>query len=201
MAVVATLLTGLWFFAGRVTDHFLVSSVLTAGWFGLAGLGALLVARRWRVLAVPVAAAYLLTAGGAGAYLALSLRDKVVDEPIASVAPGTGNRLVSSGTFTSGAHDTSGTARVVRLKRGGQVLTLDLRTDAGPDLRVYLAPGDGSDVDDHVDLGALKGNIGTQQYQLPAGTNLGRYTAVVIWCRAFSVRFGSAALTSAREHA
>jgi Electron transfer DM13 len=147
-----------------------------------------------RVLAVPVVAAYLVTAGGAGVYLASSLQDKVVNERIAVAAPGTGNRLVSSGRFTSGAHDTSGVANVVRLRSGSRVLTLDLRTDAGPDLRVYLAPGDGSDVDDHVDLGGLKGNIGTQQYSIPSPTDLGRYMSVVVWCRAFSVRFGSAVL-------
>jgi Electron transfer DM13 len=196
IAVVAILLTGLWFFAGRVSDDFVASSILTAGWFGLAGLAALLVARRWRVVAVPVVAAYLVTAGGAGVWLASSLQDKVINERIAVAGPGTGNRLVASGTFTSGAHDTSGVARVVRLGRGDRALTLDLRTDAGPDLRVYLAPGDGSDVDDHVDLGGLKGNIGTQQYSIPADANLGRYPAVVIWCRAFSVRFGSAVLRS-----
>jgi hypothetical protein len=197
IAVVLILLTGLWFFAGRVTDDFAASSILTASWFGLAGLTALLVARRWRVLAVPVVAAYLVTAGSAGVYLASSLRDKVVNERIAVASPGTGNRLISSGSFTSGAHDTSGAARVVQLRRGSRVLTLDLRTDGGPDLRVYLAPGDGSDVDDNVDLGGLKGNIGTQQYTIPASTDLGRYTAVVIWCRAFSVNFGSAVLRAA----
>jgi electron transfer DM13 len=45
-----------------------------------------------------------------------------------------------------------------------------------------------------VDLGALKGNRGDQQYRLPRGTGL-RGRAVVIWCRAFSARFGSAVLT------
>jgi hypothetical protein len=194
-------LVGLWFFAGRVSDDFVVSSVLTAVWFGLAGLTALIVARRFRVVAVPVVAAYLVTAGAAGLYLASSLQDKVVSERIAMAAPGTGNRLVSSGTFTSGAHGTSGRAEVVRLRSGARVLTLDLRTDSGPDLRVYLAPGDGSDVDDNVDLGGLKGNIGTQQYTIPPDTDLGRYTAVVIWCRAFSVNFGSAVLRSAGNDA
>ena len=46
---------------------------------------------------------------------------------------------------------------------------------------------------DAVDLGALKGNRGDQQYRIPSGVSL-RGRAVVIWCRAFSARFGSAAL-------
>lgn len=191
----AIVLLGLWFFAGVVTNDFVTSAILTAAWFAVAGAAAVVVARRWRSLAVPVLATFLLTAGGVGVYLAWStLRDKVVHEPIASAAPGSGNRLLSRGSFISEEHETSGVARIVRLRLGGRVLTLELRTSAGPDLRVYLAPGDGSDVDDHVDLGGLKGNIGAQQYAIPADTDLSRYTAVVIYCRAFSAPFGRAAL-------
>lgn len=196
MPVVAgVVLVGLWFFAGRLTNEFVTSAILTAAWFAVAGAAAVLVARRLPAFAVPVVASYLLTAGGAGAYLAWStLRDNVVHERIASTAPGSGNRLLARGSFSSAEHETTGVARVVRLRLGGRELTLDLRTSAGPDLRVYLAPGDGADVGDHVDLGGLKGNIGTQQYAIPAGTDLGRYTAVVIYCRAFSAPFGQALL-------
>lgn len=193
--VAAIVLAGLWFFAGVVTNDFVTSALLTAVWFGVAGAGAVFVARRRRALAVPVLAAYLLTAGGVGVYLAWStLRDRVVNEQIATATPGSGNRLLSRGVFTSAEHETSGVARVIRLRLGGRVLTFDLRTSAGPDLRVYLAPRDGIDVGDHVDLGGLKGNIGTQQYAIPADTNLARYTAVVIYCRAFSAPFGRAVL-------
>jgi hypothetical protein len=193
--VAGIVLVGLWFFAGVVTNDFVTSGILTAVWFGVAGAAAVFVARRRRALAVPVLAAYLLTAGGVGVYLAWStLRDRVVNEQIASAGPGSGNRLLASGAFTSGEHETSGEARVIRLRLGGRALTLDLRTSAGPDLRVYLALGYGIDVGDHVDLGSLKGNIGTQQYAIPADTNLGRYTAVVIYCRAFSAPFGRAVL-------
>ncbi len=197
-AVGAIVLAGLWFFAGRVTNDFVTSGILTVVWFAVAGAAAVFVASRRRMLAVPVVAAYLLTAGGAGAYLAWStLRDTAVHERIASTAPGSGNRLLARGSFTSAEHETTGVARVVRLRLGGRELTLDLRTSAGPDLRVYLAPSDGADVGDHVDLGGLKGNVGTQQYAIPAGTDLGRYTAVVIYCRAFSAPFGQAVLRAA----
>jgi hypothetical protein len=50
-------------------------------------------------------------------------------------------------------------------------------------------------VREFVDLGGLKGNKGTQQYELPVGLDLARYGPVVVWCRAFSVAFGSAALS------
>jgi hypothetical protein len=81
------------------------------------------------------------------------------------------------------------------MQDGGRVLTLtDFDTDPGPDLRVRLAPGNGTDTDDTVDLGGLKGNKGNQQYKIPSDTDLQKYTAVLIWCRAFSVTFGRAVL-------
>jgi hypothetical protein len=42
-----------------------------------------------------------------------------------------------------------------------------------------------------VDLGRLKGNRGDQQYVVPRAVSVG---SVVVWCRAFSVDFGTAVL-------
>lgn len=191
----ALLLVGLWIFGGRVTDNFRVSMLLTGAWVALLTAAIVLVAWRYRGLAVPVIASFAVTATLVGGYLGLStFRDRVVSEEIATAAPGSGNRLVARGPFTSGAHDTSGTASVVRLASGTRVLTLDLRTDPGPDLRVYLAAG-ATGVDEKVDLGGLKGNRGTQQYAIPASVDTGRFRRVVIWCRAFSVNFGEAVLS------
>jgi Electron transfer DM13 len=109
------------------------------------------------------------------------------------------NVLETRASFTSGEHTTRGTAHTIRLPGAGRVLTLTgFETDAGPDLRVRIVPGDSSDggADAAVDLGALKGNKGDQQYEIPNDlkpTNL----TVVIWCRAFSALFGSARLQNA----
>jgi hypothetical protein len=65
-------------------------------------------------------------------------------------------------------------------------------TSPGPDLRVYAVPGR-TGVHSAVDLGRLKGNKGNQQYVVPRGSRVG---SVVVWCRAFSVEFGSAVLRS-----
>jgi hypothetical protein len=75
----------------------------------------------------------------------------------------------------------------------------ELRTSNGPDLFVYLsaaaadAPLDSFD-DDFVALGRLKGNQGNQNYLIPAGVDLTRYSTAVIWCRRFTYAFGAAPL-------
>jgi hypothetical protein len=197
-AVVPVLvIVGVWVAGGQVTDDFRVSMGLTAAWFGVVGAAALLVGRRWRPLALPVIGSFVLATGALGAYLGwTTLRDTVVQETVAVASPASGNVLRAAGAFTSDAHETSGSASVIELAGGGRKLVLDLDTSPGPDLRVYLARGDGADVGDHHDLGALKGNRGTQQYAVPAGVDTARYRAVVIWCRAFSVSFGRAVLTA-----
>jgi hypothetical protein len=44
-------------------------------------------------------------------------------------------------------------------------------------------------------LGALQGNIGSQNYIIPESTTLNDYDRVLIWCRAFRTLFGSAILS------
>jgi hypothetical protein len=204
---------------GRVIQDFTATLILTGLWFGLVAVAALVLARRAPALRLPV----LVTLGACAVLGSLGLwwtsfRDDVVDEQVATgvrpapAAAGTPaiptpappepvNVERASGAFRSVAHETSGEAAVVELAEGGRVLTLTgLKTDNGPDLRVYLVPGgsdaDGS-VDGGVDLGKLKGNIGDQQYEIPDDVRLGADTAVVIWCRAFTVAFGVADLRRA----
>jgi hypothetical protein len=43
----------------------------------------------------------------------------------------------------------------------------------------------------------MKGNIGDQNYDVPADVDLTRYRAVTIWCRRFGVNFGTAPLGEA----
>jgi hypothetical protein len=218
-AVAATILAGVWVAGGVVSDDFRVSMGLTALWFAVSGGACLLVARRSRALRVPVVAAYLLTAGAVGAYLgATTLRDDVVHERVIAAAPApaaapvprddaspvpappaAGPTEVARGRFRSHEHETAGAARVIRDTDGRRYLTLtSFSTSPGPDLRVRLVPGDTSDggADGAADLGGLKGNRGDQQYAIPRGVELEGRT-VVIWCRAFSAPFGSAALSPA----
>jgi hypothetical protein len=45
-----------------------------------------------------------------------------------------------------------------------------------------------------IDLGSLKGNIGDQNYALGPEVDLLKYRAVSMWCKRFSVNFGTAGL-------
>jgi Electron transfer DM13 len=111
---------------------------------------------------------------------------------------------LAGGQFHANAHETHGLATIYRLPDGRRVLRLtEFTTSNGPDVRVYLvAAGDVRDEDAAkkagvVDLGALKGNIGDQNYDVPVNLDLSRYRAVSIWCRRFSVNFGAAPLVEA----
>ena len=96
---------------------------------------------------------------------------------------------LASGQFHSAAHETKGTATVFQLAGGKQALRLtDFATSNGPDVHVYLvAAADAKDNDTvtkagFIDVGSLKGNIGDQNYDLPANIDLAKYRAVTIWC-------------------
>ncbi len=109
-----------------------------------------------------------------------------------------------TGHFQGLAHETSGTASVYRLEDGRRLLRLeDLRTSNGPDLRVYLVEGDDASDDAaikagrFVELGALKGNMGNQNYEIPSNVDLDRYRSVSIWCKRFGVNFAAAPLAMA----
>ena len=112
-----------------------------------------------------------------------------------------------SGRFQNVVHAGTGVATVYQLPDGSRTLRLtEFRTDAGPDLRVYLvAAADTPDSDsvadaDIVDLGELQGNTGNQSYDVPADLDLGKYRSVSIWCKRFSVNFTSAPLRAGPDH-
>lgn len=212
-AVVAIMLLGLWLAAGQISNDFALSMVLGGVWFGIAFLIALAVGYVWRPLAIPVIGTYIVTAGVVTVVLfASTFTDNTVNEDIATAATpaaggeggaggagqNAGNMLVSRGDFVDGAHPGTGVASVIELEDGTNVLTFeDFETDNGPDLRVYLVDGtvnDGSIDGDFIDIGGLSGNIGNQQYELPADVDPSQYSTVSVWCRAFSVSFTMAEL-------
>lgn len=123
-----------------------------------------------------------------------------VEPPVEAVQP----VVLSAGSFISHEHTTSGPVQVLQLPDGSRVLRIDnLDTSNGPDLKVWLtdAPviagraGWGVfDDGNYVSLGALKGNQGSQNYEIPAEVDLDDFSSVSIWCERFSVSFGAAEL-------
>ena len=111
-------------------------------------------------------------------------------------------RTLSLAAFHSHEHATEGRARVIDVPGDGRYVRFErFRTSNGPLLRVYLsaarADGPGGAFDDRfVDLGALKGNIGAQNYAIPVRADLRDYRSVVVWCKRFSVPFAAAPVTS-----
>lgn len=211
LVVIVALAVGL-LLLGRISDNATVSMGLTAVWFGLVFVvGAILVWRR-RELLWPLALGYGIAAVAAAVLvIAPTLFDKKVDEQIVTGAPPAAadrgpadgpprNVQIAAGRFTSLAHESKGRVAVVELPGGGRKVTLsDFETDPGPDLRVYATTSDpaNGDLGDFRDLGALKGNVGNQQYDLSRDIDLRRYSTIVVWCRAFSVAFTSAPLQRA----
>ena len=111
--------------------------------------------------------------------------------------------LLTSGSFHSVAHASKGIASVYQLSDGKRLLRFtNFETSNGPDVHVYLvAANDASDSETvkkagFLELGSLKGNIGDQNYDIPGDADLAKYRAVTIWCKRFSVNFGTAPLIS-----
>ena len=98
-------------------------------------------------------------------------------------------------------HGAEGSATVYELPGGERVLRFDdFRSKNGPDLHVYLSTETPTSTfaglgENEVHLGPLKGNVGSQNYEIPADVDLSLYQSVVIYCRPFHVVFSSAAVS------
>lgn len=109
--------------------------------------------------------------------------------------------LLASGTFHGVAHASVGRAAIYRLPGGTRVLRFTgFETSNGPDVQIYLGVAPDASDNDTVtkagfyNLGAMKGNVGDQNYDIPADLDLAKYNSVTIWCRRFGVNFGTAPL-------
>lgn len=115
--------------------------------------------------------------------------------------------VISQGRFITHEHATTGAVKILQYEDGSRILRIeDLNTSNGPKLEVWLTDApvieglDGWRVFDdgkYINLGALKGNIGSQNYLIPEDVNLDDFSSISIWCERFSVSFGAAALNLA----
>ena len=103
---------------------------------------------------------------------------------------------IMTGSFVGagdGFHNAQGLAKVIPLKNEQSILRLEnFKSTNGPNVHLYLATD--RTASDFIDLGRLKANNGNQNYNIPAGTDLAKYNMALIWCKDFSVLFGSAQL-------
>lgn len=125
-------------------------------------------------------------------------------DPEASMPDTTGPVAVATGALmdADSFHRGSGEATVYRLEDGSLVLRLeDIEVTNGPDLHVIVAPGHGISNREalqaagYIDLGSLKGNIGSQNYDFPADYQIPEQMTVVIYCVPFHVVFTTAELS------
>ena len=113
--------------------------------------------------------------------------------------------VLAEGSFISHEHSTTGSVKILLYSDGSRILRIEnLETSNGPKLEVWLTDApvingvDGWRVFDdekYLNLGALKGNIGSQNYVIPTDTNLEEFSSISIWCERFSVSFGAATLS------
>ena len=128
---------------------------------------------------------------------AAAMPDKAMAEPMPADQPA----VAAQGQFkdADSFHQGSGMATIYQLPDGTFVLRFeDFSATNGPDLHVLLAenpaPTSSAELGNYLDLGSLKGNIGSQNYEIPAGTDLAQFKSVVIYCQPFHVVFATATL-------
>lgn len=167
---------------------------------GLAAVAFLFVARRrrWdlvlrrnprRTLAILIPA--LIVGVPMAWYLGspLFISTELNEQPVA------GGSVVSTGTFQGSDefHFGSGRASVVASADGSLRIRFDdFSVRNGPDLFVYVSPDANGGIAGGTELGELKATDGSFEYVLPAGTDPGAISSIVIWCKQFAVLFAHA---------
>jgi hypothetical protein len=99
----------------------------------------------------------------------------------------------------TGRHDHKVSGSYTILDRdGGKSLALgaDFSLDGAPDPYVVLSADEMGTGSGTLVLGRLKKKSGASVFPIPAGTDLGRYSHVLIWCKKFNVTLGEAQLAS-----
>jgi hypothetical protein len=142
----------------------------------------------------------------AGAWWAFRPEKLFINQKVNEAAPaslGTAAQPIFTGKLEGKIHATSGRATIYKAADGTRYLRLsDFKTSNGPDVRVVLVMAEDKQLDqeivkgelDRMELGALKGNEGDQNYDLPAAADLNKYQAVAIYCETFHALFGVAKL-------
>jgi Electron transfer DM13 len=161
--------------------------------------GSWLSRRKWilLVIGIPVLVA---------AWYAFSPEKLFINQKVNEAAPAALSsepQALYTGRLEGKIYQTSGRATIYKTFDGKRYLRLsDFITSNGPDVHVLLVRADDKALEqeivkgdlDRVELGALKGNQGDQNYDLPASADLNKYQGVAIYCKRFHAVFGVAKL-------
>ncbi len=130
---------------------------------------------------------------------------RVQEDPVIASSAAVGT-VVARGSFgeVDAIHKGEGQVIVTRLPDGRYSLRFEgFRVTNGPDLYVYLsghpAPRSSAQLHEIADLevATLKGNVGDQSYELPAGFDPARFKSAVVYCKRFTTVFSTAELRPA----
>ncbi len=130
------------------------------------------------------------------------MADKEMEEEMMEASANTEWIVVGQGQFVDADsfHQGSGSATIFQQGDTSVLRFEDFMVTNGPDLHVLLAenpnPTNRNDLGEYVDLGSLKGNLGNQNYDIPADLDLSKYNSIVIYCMPFHVVFSTATLGS-----
>jgi electron transfer DM13 len=183
--------------AFKSTKAAAIMATATLGW-----LGARVVLSRLVPFALVRAAVFSVAAAVALSVVVLPAYDnKTVIEafpataPAAAVATAPVPDAPASAALRGIDHRASGKAALYRQAGGRTVVGLEeIDIQPGPDYDLYVVPGtDRRDPKGGVRLGDLRGNRGTQFYDVPAGVSFedGPWT-VLVWCQTFAVPVANA---------
>ena len=123
--------------------------------------------------------------------------DPTTTSPSTTAAPA-GPVQIGTGEWFGIDHAAAGSASIYA-QGDRHVLRFEDDTDIqnGPDLYVWLLADEdyeGGNPTDYLDLGKIKGNVGGQNYELPAEYDPDLHRFVLIWCLRFTVPFAGAPL-------
>lgn len=102
--------------------------------------------------------------------------------------------LASGGFQGLTGHRGAGNATIYELPDGSRIVRLeDFDVSNGPGLEIHLVPGaDQRGPGGGVKLADLRGNVGNQNYDVPADLDLAGDWTVLIWCEPFTVEVANA---------
>lgn len=152
------------------------------------------------IIIVAVVAGFIgFVAGNAFWYLASPLWiDRAVSETFVVSAAA---QTLATGTVAGedSVHRGQGNVEVIRTGAETVLRFTEFEVTNGPDLYIWLVKdvvesASGVKASEWVELGALKGNVGDQNYTIPTDVDVTDFGTVVVWCKQFGVLFASAEL-------